>query len=619
VKKDDARLGRFDLQVRLVLMLLVVFLGVVALMNVFLLGWARDTVDQEVEAGALAAGRELHAAIGALLTDGDETTPGPSLLRRWAGRTGFRSVRVIDPKAGRPLRGAPGSAGPTLLDRLAPDARAGLSAGRAATLSIDDDPSGSVVVFVPAIGADGSLAAILEAVRERPNVASLDRWIGRVRAIQVTGLLIVAAVAVAFANWISRPYRTLAAAAGEAGLTAPDDGRGSEPDQLASAFRAMVDRMREQDRALGSLGGRGGLGDLVRFAQGPAREMTTGVLVLDRRRRIAALNPAAARLLGTAADRARGRALEAVAPTVPGLPRLLAACLEHGRPASREVLPVRWPDGRQAHLGVTLSASPGVDGRPAGALLLMTDLTEIRELQEQARVRENLAAVGEVSAGIAHEIRNALGTILANARMVEKRGDPLAVAPARAIVREVEEVSGVVEEFLTYARPAPPNPTTFELRSVVVRAAAAAPDDVDVRVEGEFGPVHADEGLVARAFDNLLRNASDVAREHGGTVRVDIRGRRVADGRTVQVEVEDDGPGIAEADLERVFAPFYTSRAKGTGLGLAAVRRTLSDLGGSVEAARGADGRGAVFRLRFPVVPDVVGISDPADPGRNET
>jgi signal transduction histidine kinase len=314
------------------------------------------------------------------------------------------------------------------------------------------------------------------------------------------------------------------------------------------------------------------------------------------------MNGAAATLLSIDLEAARGEAIEAVFPEVAGLPRLLAECLDRGRPATREVLRARWPDGREGHFGVTLSPCPGVDDRPTGALMLMTDLTEIRQLQQQAQVRENLAAVGEVSAGIAHEIRNALGTILANARLVEKRDDPLAAGPARAIVREVESTAAVIEEFLTYARPAPPKPETFDLRVALARAAATAPDAIDVEIDGEFGPVHADATLVTRAFDNLFRNAGDVARESGKRLSVTARGRRVADGRSIQVEVEDDGPGIPDDDLDRVFTPFYTSRSRGTGLGLASVRRTLSDLGGAVEAARGSAG-GALFRLRFPVAP----------------
>jgi len=205
-----------------------------------------------------------------------------------------------------------------------------------------------------------------------------------------------------------------------------------------------------------------------------------------------------------------------------------------------------------------------------------------------------------VAAGIAHEFRNALGTILANARLLERRDDLVVRGPALSIVREVDALGKVIDEFLLYARPPSAAAGEFELRRPVVRAAAAAPETIEVAVLGSFGRVLADETLVARVFENLLRNAADAASDAGRKLHVRIEGRPAAGERVVQVEVEDDGPGIPAEQLGAVFAPFFTTRARGTGLGLAFVHRTMSELGGSIEAARGAGG-GALFRLRFPL------------------
>jgi signal transduction histidine kinase len=228
----------------------------------------------------------------------------------------------------------------------------------------------------------------------------------------------------------------------------------------------------------------------------------------------------------------------------------------------------------------------------------MTDLTEIREVQAQARLRENLAAVGQLSAGIAHEFRNALGTILGWARMLDKHDDARVRGPAREIVREIDSVRGTVDEFLLYARPPEPARSEVDVEELL-RVCAAALPSLPVEIGGSFGLVVADEGLLRRAFGNLLQNAKDMGVEVGRPVSVRVTGRVVSSGRWLQIDVEDDGPGIPPERRAQVFLPFFTTRARGTGLGLALVQRTLVDAGGSIEAAEGPRG-GALFRIRLP-------------------
>ena len=146
----------------------------------------------------------------------------------------------------------------------------------------------------------------------------------------------------------------------------------------------------------------------------------------------------------------------------------------------------------------------------------------------------------------------------------------------------------------------PPNARIF-------LCAAAAPPNLDVRVEGEFAAVLADETLLRRALGNLIQNASEAAESAGRRVAVRVVGSRVGS-TSLLVDVEDDGPGIAEAIGDSIFLPFVTGRSSGTGLGLALVQRTMLDLGGSVEA-RSVPGGGARFRLRFPVASETCGVS----------
>jgi two-component system nitrogen regulation sensor histidine kinase NtrY len=183
--------------------------------------------------------------------------------------------------------------------------------------------------------------------------------------------------------------------------------------------------------------------------------------------------------------------------------------------------------------------------------------------------------------------------------MLEKRDDPRVHGPAREILKEVDAVRAQIDEFLLYARPPEPQRASVDLEALVRGCAQTAPAGIAVEVSGEFATVSGDEGLLKRVFGNLLQNAADVGGEAGRLLRVRVTGRRTA--RAVQVEIDDDGPGIPAEKRSQVFLPFFTTRARGTGLGLAFVQRTIVDMGGTVEVGDGPRG-GAVFRLRLPIV-----------------
>src|SRR5262249_4474408 len=158
----------------------------------------------------------------------------------------------------------------------------------------------------------------------------------------------------------------------------------AEPGDLAAAFRAVADKLREQDGALEAMArGGGGLGDLVRFVAGSAVGMSTGVLVLGRDGRLAAANPAATARLGLPPAGGRGRDLSRVPRGFQPLSEMVEGCMAEGRSVSREVLELQREGGKPTHLGVTISPVAAKHGDVHGALVLMTDLTEIRQVEEQ--------------------------------------------------------------------------------------------------------------------------------------------------------------------------------------------------------------------------------------------
>jgi two-component system, NtrC family, sensor kinase len=227
--------------------------------------------------------------------------------------------------------------------------------------------------------------------------------------------------------------------------------------------------------------------------------------------------------------------------------------------------------------------------------------------RDELRRAERLAAVGRISAQITHEIRNPLNAIGLNAELLEEEleaapGSPAeAVQLVRAISREVDRLNGVAEEYLRFARPPRPQPARQDMAELLGSLLdfldpelQAARIDVRRDLAPGLPPVRGDEAQLRAIFLNLLRNSRE-AMPGGGTVTV--RTRR--SGEAVEVEVGDTGGGIPPGDLTRIFEPFYSTKERGTGLGLAFTQQVVKEHGGSIECAS-AIGRGTTFTVRLP-------------------
>ena len=356
---------------------------------------------------------------------------------------------------------------------------------------------------------------------------------------------------------------------------------------MAASMQGVIQQLREQEKELERLHRieRERAEQTERLSEEVTRNMPAGLVVVNATGIISSSNPAAEQVLGIRGLGFR-RYSEALGEDS-ALTRLVAECLETGRIFRREEVEHVPPAGDTRRLGVTISPIRRSEGKISGVICLLTDLTELAALEQRMHLKENLAALGELSAGIAHEFKNALATISGYAQLIPESSPREAADYAKKIVEQTRNITHMVAEFLKYARPLEIPEERVGLQDVVGRAVAEVAEtvpQVTIECKGNFGEVAGDEGLLRQALLNLARNAAEACAEAAGGGRVTVRGE-VTDGEEPgwqRVVVADNGPGIAQAAMPKLFRPFFTTKSNGTGLGLAVVQKIIVQHGGQV-------------------------------------
>jgi len=367
---------------------------------------------------------------------------------------------------------------------------------------------------------------------------------------------------------------------------------GGESAMLSLALQDTMTKLKQQERAMAARAEAS-----ERLADQIVEGLTSGLVVVDRAGMVQAINPAAKRILEIEA--APGMPFRAALNPATALSDLIADALEVGSPIVRRTITLGGVRAR--HLGVTVSPITAPDGVLQASVCLFTDLTAVVELEEQLRLKEALARLGELTAGLAHEFRNGLATIHGYARLLDPATLPdQARTCVTGIRAETTALGEVVTNFLRFARPEQMTMAPVELRAVIERAIEDVPGAADaVTLEGNFATVNGDDVLLRRAFSNLVRNSLEACADAGMPAHIYVRSD-ISDDQT-QLVFEDNGPGFAPEYQSKMFQPFATTKANGTGLGLAIVQKVIVSHNGNVTASNRPEG-GAQFRLRLPLL-----------------
>ncbi len=437
----------------------------------------------------------------------------------------------------------------------------------------------------------------------------LTPWADTFVAYQSLTLIVVVA-GILFLVWRigrhSPAARRDAIASGGAG-----DAPSREADFVVETFQTVIGELQHKGKELErrSQRDRERADRSERFAERVIAQMPTGLVVVDRSGCVTAANQSARDLFaGLPSGRSEAVVQERVFESAPGLSAMIAGCLAEGQSFQRREVELRAQtgDGSTRCLGVSVTPIGPAGGPVEAALALMTDLTEVVELRDRVRAQETLASLGEMAAGLTHELKNSLATIQGYAQLLAGMDVERAAEPSEALMTEVRALSQMVTDFLNFAKPQDLSLAPVRIRDVIEAIVdrfgdRLASSGIEAVISGDAAggsaTVWADEMLLSRAILNLFQNAIEALEEIDGPRKIEISVRE--SGPTeLTLEIRDNGPGIPPEDLSRVFIPFFTTRSRGYGIGLALTQKIIFAHGGRI-TVENAD-PGAVFRCRLP-------------------
>jgi len=417
-----------------------------------------------------------------------------------------------------------------------------------------------------------------------------------------------------------RPYQQLVGEAEKASLTAPSRRSQDEGEFVLETFQSVVAQLQKQREVLEELRTEASkrAASAEQFSDRIVASVPSGLIAFDGNGRAIVIN-APGRALLEVDGGVLGQPVGTLLQNLPQLAQMVQQCLQTGTLYRREEIEVVTGDRLPRRFGATvapINISPEENER--GVLCLLTDITEVTQLREQVALKKNLESLGEMSAGLAHEFKNAIAALQGYVQLLQNLElNDKGQSVAASLLGEVRNLSAMVTSFLNFARPQPLQLDEVDVNALIAECSGElhqlfALRRVELVITGTAGVspadshalIRADERMLRQALLNLIRNAAEAIPESQNDRRVEVATsieRDQAGKDWVTVEIKDTGEGIAPADLQRIFIPFFTTKTSGHGVGLALAHRVITQHGGTLTAANSATGRGAVFSLRLPL------------------
>jgi PAS domain S-box-containing protein len=338
------------------------------------------------------------------------------------------------------------------------------------------------------------------------------------------------------------------------------------------------------------------------------KSVSSGVIAFDKNNKITTFNQAAEKILDFGGEELLGKSCSEAFGEESGLCQLLDSTLQRSEGSPRKELEIVKRSSERIWVGISASILKNRKDDAIGAILIFSDITEIKKLQDEIRQKDRLTVLGELAGGIAHEFRNMMGTILGFAKLLSKKigkKDPKQ-GMIEAIINELNTMEMIINELLSLGKAQPislkPVDINKALRNVLIKSMGEVKEPkpkIDVNIPVDIPEIMADELLIRQAFTNLIQNSVDAMSE-GGELKVEGK-YHAADGidKMVEIVIMDTGAGIPKDKIDKIFLPFFTTKPKGTGLGLALVHKIILSHNGRIEV-ESEEGKGTTFKIFLP-------------------
>lgn len=406
---------------------------------------------------------------------------------------------------------------------------------------------------------------------------------------QIAGIMAILLVAYAYLKITLNPFREIASEAKR--LQAQDQHKGESVEQIVETFKQTIAKLRENEEKLKQLysNSQKRADRLEQFNQYILESILSGLIGIDNQGRVVHLNPVARKILELDEDQVKSESYLQTLSDYQSLADILTGIIEHKTAVERLEERIIRKSGSEKILDV--SGSPVYDhmGRTVGAILLLADLTEVRRLQSEVAFKEKMAAVGEMSAGLAHELRNAMMAIVGYSKFLTKLSDEDNRIKEIALSINSESVNceTMLKRFLMFAKPITFTPEPLSLPDItdaVVQKldhlTAAEKIAISTDYDRNLPEYIGDRTAIDQIITNLIKNAVEAAPTDG---MVHVKVSHNHEKNCFLMEIADDGPGIPPENRQKIFSPFFTTREKGTGLGLAIVKKLITSLGGMID------------------------------------